>query len=97
MHPCISPACRFPWPSKVVEERKRRAVARRSDKAREFRRWAQLKEMTEEAVRCLRDIDPPGEGRTRAARERWLEVGRGEQSRVVEAGGSDDAALSSEA
>lgn len=65
---------------KVVEDRKRRTAARRSQKVKDFRRWARLKETTEEALHCLKNIDPPGEPNKKATRDRWLEVGRKHQS-----------------
>lgn len=73
----------FPPPShvphactqQVVQERKRRAAVRQTDKVEAFQGWSKLKWATETAVRCLQNIDPPGDAPKRSARERWLEVG----------------------
>lgn len=58
----------------MVQERKRRAAARQADKVDAFQGWSKLKAVTEAAVRCLQNIDSPGEAAKRRAQERWLEV-----------------------
>lgn len=72
------------YTTKVVQERKKRAAARQTEKAEAFQGWSKLKSATEMAVRYLQDVDPLGDTPTRSAREYWLEVGTASADNICE-------------